>query len=96
MKYAYLDSGQTPESFDWDVKITVDRETLKELFSSVAPMEKRRQNQKMREKANGEAHVICGQNCVESSDPIGLLTSSKTVYVLMPNTDRLESFEKSR
>lgn len=33
MKYASLDSGQTLERFDWDSKVIVDRDTLKELFS---------------------------------------------------------------
>jgi len=33
MKYAALDSNQTLERFDWDSKVTVDRDTLKELFS---------------------------------------------------------------
>jgi len=33
MKYASLDSNQTLERFDWDSKVTVDRDTLKELFS---------------------------------------------------------------
>ena len=33
MKYASLDSNQTLERFDWDAKVTVDRDTLKELFS---------------------------------------------------------------
>jgi len=33
MKYASLDSDQTLERFDWDAKVTVDRDTLKELFS---------------------------------------------------------------
>ena len=33
MKYASLDSNQTLERFDWDTKITVNRDTLKELFS---------------------------------------------------------------
>lgn len=33
MKYASLDSNQTLEGFDWDAKVTVDRDTLKELFS---------------------------------------------------------------
>ena len=47
------------------------------------------------EKATGEAHAICGQNCVEAGDPIGLLTSSGTLYVLMPNTDNPESVLKS-
>jgi len=46
------------------------------------------------EKATGEAHAICGQSCVEAGDPIGLLTSSRTLYVLMPNMDSPESFEK--
>ncbi|MBA7612480.1 IS21 family transposase ISBmu1 [subsurface metagenome] len=33
MKYASLDSNQTLERFDWDSKVTVDRDTIKELFS---------------------------------------------------------------
>ena len=33
MKYASLDSNQTLERFDWDAKVTVDRDTIKELFS---------------------------------------------------------------
>jgi DNA replication protein DnaC len=33
MKYASLDSNQTLERFDWDAKVTVDRDMLKELFS---------------------------------------------------------------
>jgi len=33
MKYASLDSDQTLERFDWDAKVTIDRDTLKELFS---------------------------------------------------------------
>ena len=33
MKYASLDSNQTLERFDWDAKVSVDRNTLKELFS---------------------------------------------------------------
>jgi len=33
MKYACLDPVQSLEAFDWDAKITVDREVLKELFS---------------------------------------------------------------
>jgi len=33
MKTASLDPLQSLEAFDWDTKITVDREVLKELFS---------------------------------------------------------------
>jgi DNA replication protein DnaC len=32
MKSASLDSDQTLERFDWDTKVTIDRDTLKELF----------------------------------------------------------------
>jgi hypothetical protein len=33
---------------------------------------------------HGEKHRSCGQKCVQNGQPIGLLTQSGTLYMLMP------------
>ena len=33
---------------------------------------------------HGEAHRACGQKCVQNGQPIGLLTQTGTLYMLMP------------
>ena len=37
----------------------------------------------------GEAHIPCGQKCVRNGQPVGLLTDSGTLYLIMPEEHHL-------
>lgn len=32
----------------------------------------------------GEAHIVCGQKCVRSGQPVGVLTDKERLYLIMP------------
>lgn len=46
--------------------------------------------------ARGEGHRMCAQTCLKNGEPMGLLTSDGTVYLLMAPHDDATAFEQAK